>query len=455
MSIKKKIISCAAALALAVTSAVSFTGCADVSYVMTVDGETIPAGVYIMYSGYALDDAEALLAEEQPDLDTSAEGFDYYAQTVGGMSFGDYVKQETVNYCKRYVAINRLFDELGIGFDTAEQETINDNINAQWNYSVSDWSSYLSYLKGFGTLGDYYQSIGVGKSSYREVMLAGAKSSEIFDYYYGEGGVQEVSREEIETYIAENYALVRYFGISLNDEDNKLIEDEAQLKALEELANGYAEELNNGVSYSEVYEEYQDYLKKDDEEDESGNEETEENEEAEENEEGEENEEAEENEEGEESEEAEENEEGEESEEAEESSEEEEEEHDHEHDDSQYDRIINVESTSPSEEFVEALFKQKTGTATVFKADSYYYVVQRLDITESEKYVDDYKDTALSALKGDELDGVYEEKYAGYSMTENTSVPDYARQQASNARQGLTTISAIQYYSYLSSLYSY
>lgn len=439
MSIKKKIISCAAALTLAVTSAVSFTGCADVSYVMTVDGETIPAGVYIMYSGYALDDAEALLAEEQPDLDTAAEGFDYYAQTVGGMSFGDYVKQETVKYCKRYVAINRLFDELGIGFDTAEQETINDNINAQWNYSVSDWSSYLSYLKGFSTLGDYYQSIGVAKSSYREVMLAGAKSSEIFDYYYGEGGVQEVSREEIEKYIAENYALVHYFGISLNDDDNKLIEDKAQLKALEELANGYAEKLNNGVSYSEVYEEYQDYLKKDKEDDKS--EDNKESEESEENGEPEENGESEENGETEESEEGEED--G------------EEEGHDHEHDDSEYDRIINVESTSPSKEFVEALFKQKTGTAAVFKADSYYYVVQRLDITESEKYVDDYKSTALNALKGDELDGVYEEKYTGYSMTENTSVPDYARQQASNARQGLTTISAIQYYSYLSSLYSY
>ena len=101
MSIKRKIISCAAALALAATSAVTLSGCADVSYACVIDGETIPAGVYILYSGYALNDAENKLAEEQPDLDTSAEGFDYYAQTVSGMSFGEYVKQETVNYCKR------------------------------------------------------------------------------------------------------------------------------------------------------------------------------------------------------------------------------------------------------------------------------------------------------------------------------------------------------------------
>ena len=399
MSIKKKIISCALALALAVTSAVTLSGCADVSYAMTVDGETIPAGVYILYSGYALNDAQTLLSEEQPDLDTTAEGFDYYAQTVGGMSFGDYVKQETINYCKKYVAINRMFDELGISFDAAEQENINDSINSQWDLSVSGWSSYLSYLKGFSTLGDYYQSIGVGKSSYKEVMLNSSKSSEIFDYYYGEGGVEEVSRQEIEQYIRENYALARYFSISLKDDDGELIEDEAELKKLEELANGYVEKLNGGTSYSEVYEEYEHYLSEGDEE----------------------------------------------------SKEEEE----HEHEDSDFDRIINVDSTSPSEEFVEALFKQETGTAAVFKADTYYYVVQRLDITENEKYVEDYRSTALDALKGDELDGVFEAKYADYSVTENTSAPDYAREQALNARQGLGSISAIQYYSYLQSLYGF
>ena len=397
MSIKKKIVSCVLALALAAASAVSLTGCSDVSYAMTVDGETIPAGVYILYSGYALSDAENKLAEEQPDLDTTAEGFDYYAQTVGGMSFGDYVKQETVNYCKRYVAINRLYDELGIQFDAEEQANINDNINSQWDYSVSSWTSYLSYLKGFSTLGDYYQSIGVGKSSYKEVMLNGTKSSEIFDYYYGEGGVEEVSREEIEKYVGENYTLARYFSISLYDDEGELIEDESKLKELEELANGYVDDLNGGASYSEVYEKYEQYSSDDDEEDE--------------------------------------------------------EEHDHE--DSDFDRIIGVGSTSPSAEFVEALFKQEYGTAALFKADTYYYVVQRLDITENEEYVDNYKATALDALKGDELDGVFETKCADYAVAENKAAPDYAREQAGNARQGLSTINSIQYYSYLSSLYGF
>ena len=397
MSIKKKIISCAAALALAATSAVSFTGCADVSYALVIDGEKIPAGVYILYSGYAQSDAQSKLTEEQPDLDTSAEGFDYYAQTVSGMSFGEYVEQQTQKYCKEYVAVNRLYDELGIVSDPVEQETVSDNINDQWNFSVSDWTSMLSYLKGYSTLGDYYQSFGVAKSSFKEVMNNGYKKNEIFDYYYGEGGVEEVPKDEITEYVGENYSLTRYFSISLTNDEGDVIEDEDELKVLEELANGYVDDLNGGASFSEVYEKYQKYIGDGDEEDE--------------------------------------------------------EEHDHE--DSDYDRIITKTATSPSKEFVEALFKQDTGTAALFKADTSYYVGQRLDITENEEYVEDYTDTALDELRGDDLDGVIEGRYSGFSVTENSNAPDYAREQATNARQALSAINTIQYYSYYSSLFSY
>ena len=397
MSIKKKIISCAAALALAVTTAASFTGCADVSYALVIDGEKIPAGVYILYSGYAQGEAQSKLAEEQPDLDTSAEDFDYYAQTVSGMSFADYVEQETLNYCKKHVAINRMYDELGIVPDPAEQEIVSDNINSQWDFSVSDWSSMVTYLKGFSTLGDYYQSFGVAKSSFREVMNNGYKENEIFDYYYAEGGVEEVPEDEIKGYVGDNYTLARYFSISLTNGEGDVIEDEAELKVLEELANGYVDDLNGGASYAKVYKQYQDYLNADDED-------TDEDEE--------------------------------------------------EHEDSEYDRIIAKTATSPSEEFVEALFKQDIGTAALFKADTYYYVVQRLDITENEEYVDTYTTTALDELRGDDMDGVFETKYAGYSVTENPSAPDYAREQATNARQALSAINTIQYYSYYSSLFS-
>ncbi|MDE7281695.1 MAG: hypothetical protein K2N36_08155, partial [Ruminiclostridium sp.] len=133
MAIKKRITSIITASALAV-SALTFSGCSQsVSRAMTVNGEDIPAGLYILYSGHAYADATQKISEEQPDLDTRAEGFDYFAQTVDGLSFGDYIKREALNYCKRHVAVNKLFDSLGIEFDEADRDTINDYYQAQWD----------------------------------------------------------------------------------------------------------------------------------------------------------------------------------------------------------------------------------------------------------------------------------------------------------------------------------
>lgn len=406
MSVKRKIISALTAAALAVTAMFSLTGCSDVSSALTVDGESVPAGVYILYSGYALNNAQEQLLEEQPDLDTTAEGFDFYAQTVSGKAFGDFVKEETIRLCKRYVSVNRLYDELNIEEDPADTDDLNDSINSQWEYDVSDWTGTLPYLGDCGTMGEYYESIGVSKSSFKEVMTTSYKASNIFKYYYGEGGKEEVAKSDIKDYIKENYTLARYFGISLNDSEGNLIESKTELAVLENMAEDYAKMLNDGDSYSEVYDRYQQSLAEKDESDT-----------------------------------------------ADKDSDEDKEDEEDETDDSYYDRIISKDSTSPSEEFVKALFEQKIGTADVFKADTYYYVVQRLDITENDEYVEDYNDIALDGLKGDDMNKVFEDMYASYSVTENTGAPDYAAQQAKNASSALSTISTIQYYmSYYSSL---
>lgn len=405
MSIRKRIISAVTVAALAVTSAVTLSGCsASVSTALTVDGEDIPAGVYILYSGYAYNNAYVKLTEEQPDLDTTVEGFDYSAQTVDGKPFMDYVKQEALNYCKRHVAINRMYDSCGINSDAKDLEDLSDSINAQWDYNVSDWSGTFTYLKGCSTLSDYYESIGVSKASFKQVNTDLFRVSEIFDYYYSEGGIQEVPKDEIKGWIDENYSLVRYFAISTNDSEGNPIETPSELAILENLANDYAEKLNDGGSFKEVYNLYQDYqkLKNSTEEEAADSIETAEDDRT----------------------------------------------------DDDFNSLISKSSTSPSEEFVTALFEQTKNTAAVFKADTAYYVVQRLDILETEgvdeegktDYVKYYTDTALQALKGDAFEEEFKTEYAGYQVNENKSAPDYCKQQGENAVNGLSTITQIQQY---------
>lgn len=403
----------ACALAL---SALTLSGCADKGVAMTVDGEDVAAGVYIIYSGYALSDAEDKFKEENPDTDVTAEGFDYYAQTVSGMDFADYVKQEAENYCKRHIAVQKMYEELGIELDAAEKDDITDAVNGQWYYDVSDWQSSFEYLGKCKTMGEYYESIGVAKSSLKEVVTVSYMADGIFKHYYGEGGTEEVPKTEITRYIDGNYSLVRYFALSITDDDGNVIEGKTELALIEKQAQEYVDMLNGGDAYKDVYARYEaaeggdDLVSVEVEGEEEGDPEDEESDEPVYAEEG--------------------------------------------VEDSDYDRVINIDATTPSEEFVEALFAQEKNTAVIFKADTFYYVVQRLDITENEEYIEDYTETALNALRGDDMDDAIKNVYSGYSYTVNASAPDYAKEQAQNARDGLYTISQIQYYySYYGSLF--
>ena len=70
-------------------------------------------------------------------------------------------------------------------------------------------------------------------------------------------------------------------------------------------------------------------------------------------------------------------------------------------------------------------------------------------------YVKNYTQTALQELKGDDMENVFKDKYASYSVEVNDSAPDYARDQAMNALSGLTTITQIQYQNYYSQMFNY
>ena len=124
--------------------------------------------------------------------------------------------------------------------DEETRDNANDVWQAQWDFDVSSYSgsTAFSYLKGANTLGDYFESIGVSKSSFRDYTINTYRASEIFEHYYSEGGTEEVPKDDIRKWIDENYSLTRYFSISLKDSEGNLIEDEAELKKLEDLGFG-------------------------------------------------------------------------------------------------------------------------------------------------------------------------------------------------------------------------
>lgn len=222
------------------TLAVSAASCASQqTYPLTIDGEQIRAGIYIYQMYSAVNEAQSKLAEEQPDLDTTAEGFDFTKQTVEGKNFSVWVKDKAVENCREYIAAKRLFASNGLTL-TAEQNTsVKDNTNSLWDES----NYYAQYLYGTDTIGEFFEKMGIGKQSFKDIQEASEMRSTLFNHLYGEGGELAASQDEINAALKSDYAAVEYFEYLLENGDG---------------AQAYVDRINNGETYEAVVKSYTD-----------------------------------------------------------------------------------------------------------------------------------------------------------------------------------------------------
>lgn len=366
------------AMAAVLCGALALTACScgnTTGTVLTIDGTEIPAGVYICFQMDAYGEAQTVLSEEQPDLDMYAEDFDIKAHTVEGVNAEEWIKNKTVELCRNYVAANKAFDEYGLSLETFQKDEIKNTVNSAWE----DENIYAQYLYGFDTIGEYYESVGVGKSSYEKVQTLFYKQQAVFNHLYGEGGELEVPAEEINAKILSDYALVLSFEV-----------DPAYGKAQD-----YVDMLNGGTSFTAVKQAY-------DKAEAVA-----------------------------------------EAEEAKKKAEEAGKEYEGtlpedvvvaEVEESALKAVVNVEDTTPSESYVKDVFAMTNGEnklITVSKettaADGTtstaisYYVVQRLDISADAEVMEQYSEAVLYNMKSGELEETLKTKGAAYSVTENAA----------------------------------
>ena len=358
------------ALALTACSCGNTTGTA-----LTIDGTDIPAGVYICYQMDAYSKAQAALAEAQPDLDMYAEDFDIKAQTIEGVNAEEWIKNKTFELCRNYVAANKAFDEYGLSLTAEQQAEINQYVTSAWK----EENMYAQYLYGFDTIGEYYESKGVGEKSYKETQTLYYKQEAVFNHLYGEGGELEVPAEEISAKILSDYALVLSFEV-----------DPAYGKAQD-----YVDMLNGGTSFTaakQAYDQAEAVA---------------------------------------------------EAEEAKKEAEEAGEEYDGtlpedvvvaEVEESTLKDVVNVNDVAPSESYVKDVFamansenKLITVSEDITGADGTtttaisYYVVKKLDISADAKVMEEYSETVLFDMKSSELEETLKAKGAAYSLTENAA----------------------------------
>ncbi|MBQ3843159.1 MAG: hypothetical protein II820_10775 [Ruminiclostridium sp.] len=362
------------------------------TYPLTIDGEKIRAGIYVLEQQNAVGEAVSKLSDEQPDLDTSADGFSYLSQTVEGKSFSDWVNDKTIENCRNYVAVNRLFDQYGLTLPEDETAKINSNVKQAW----TEENMYAQYYYGVSILGEYYEGLGIGEQSFKDVQIESSKRSQLFDHLYGEGGELAATQEEINAKLVSDYATVNFFPYELESGDS---------------AQAFADRIASGETYEDVYRDYAQALAYQDAAEEaaqaaadaaaaaeSAEGETAENTDA--------------------------------AAESTETPEVEVQQVEVAEKDSLV-QIIEKDSDVPSEEFVKQVFEMNNGDVKVITVKEegedheHVYVVQKLDILTMTEITKGTVDSIRTSLKSDEFTEKVKSTGAGYSLTEDSSKSMY------------------------------
>lgn len=221
MSFLKK----AAAFLTAAAMTAALASCADTSYVVTADGDNINAGVYIDYMFNTMQNQIYI-------WQYSGVTENFFDQTVDGKNFADYLSDTALDSTKRFAAVEKLFKDAGLKVSSEDMKAINNSINDSWE-----------------SLSKLYEKEGISKDSLKKVSVNAKKEEMLFDYYYGTGGTEAVSKETLQQYMNDNY--LRYKAITINkstaeDDAAKQSENEEK-KALFEKYKGLAE----GVKFDE------------------------------------------------------------------------------------------------------------------------------------------------------------------------------------------------------------
>lgn len=395
---------------LAACIALSLAACGDTRWICEVDGETIPAGLYIYYQteGYG----DALYSLMQEDNDTYLYPYLYYynygvveptlfdAVLSSGESVEDHINSYALDMCRQSVIVDKLFTQLGLELSEDEKTLAESQARSMWQSN-----------------GEHLEEIGVSQDSLELAIISNIKETRVFDAYYEVGGKNGTTEEELEDYFAENYARIKYMTFTFADSADDAI-DEARKSEQLELANKYLEEAKAGTPMDELIERHQQELDEeaaaeaeadnadasDTESDEaagtetggdnldaSGTDETGGDE-----------------------------------------ADDETEETDAVEDPYPNETILSKDGTYPTEKFVTYVFnKVKTGDFSVVQDDTCFYVVERLDIKDRTDVYDSYRDSIMNDLFDSEYTTLINNELEKYTVLVNEKAQK--RYKAKNA----------------------
>lgn len=232
-SLKNKII----AVFSAGIMALSLTACGeDTAYIGKIGGMDVPAGIYLYNMTNVYAETSMKKTEEQKTV---------WEVTVDGKTAEEYIAEEALIRTKKYVAIEKKFDELGLTLTEKEKAQLASAAEGYYNNSA-----------------EAMKTNGIGLDSFTKIVTNDTKYSKLFNAYYdAESGIEPVKSAEIKSYLKENYARVKYIEVSLKDLDGNLLKGADKEKAIN-LAKEYQSRATKDNFDELMYENYNALMKK-------------------------------------------------------------------------------------------------------------------------------------------------------------------------------------------------
>lgn len=194
----------------------------DTQVIATVEGEDVPAGVYLYYllNGYL----QAASLVENPYADP-------LGQQVDGQPAEEYIAGYAMDEFKKYAATGPLFEELGLALTTAETASVISSLESSWESNQA-----------------LFTDNGISRESLEKATYATLQQQLIYDYYYGEDGTEKLSDQQLADHFQAEYARVSMLVFEKFDESGIALEESA-MQQVRDQAEGYLQRAMAGEDF--------------------------------------------------------------------------------------------------------------------------------------------------------------------------------------------------------------
>lgn len=152
--------------------------------------------------------------EQTKTIKTSDKKISIFKKIIDNKTGEQWMIDEAKEKVLTDILINNKFKDMNLKLDEEKISFLERNLTNQWDALNEQ---------------DKYEKKGISKESVLETLLTQLKKKEIFNAYYGEGGKEEVTADQIKSYLKDNYNKVKYFSFELQGLSDKEKENKKEL----------------------------------------------------------------------------------------------------------------------------------------------------------------------------------------------------------------------------------